>query len=168
MQTALQVSGQERLKKGLSHLHESLVDYLLINPGCTLRQLGAYFGYSPAWLCTVMQTDMFKAYLSARKSEVNVFIAQDLPSRLAAAAHLATERIIEVMERTQDAGEVIDGFDKILHRYGYAPNAKTGAQAGVVNNTQNVFYLNKADLEVSRQQFIDAHNAPRELPVDSG
>lgn len=176
MDTAVQTQGKELLKKGLSVLHESLADYILINPGCTLREMGAYFGYSGAWLCSVINTDMFKAYIAERRGDISVSIAEDLPARLHAAAHLATERMIEVMEKTEDADTIVDCFDKILHRYGYAPNAKGGAQAAVVNNTQNnVFYLSKDEMADSRQRFLDAHSkvsaipeVPKLIEVDSG
>ena len=160
-------NGQLVLKKGLSVLHESLADYMLINPGCTLREMGAYFGYSGAWLCSVLRTDMFKAYMASRRAEICQTVAEDLPQRLHAAAHLATERIIEVIEKTNDADTIIDCFDKVLHRYGYAPNAKTGAQAPVVNNTQNVFYLSKDDLQGARKTFELAHieQVKEEVPL---
>ena len=166
METQVQREGKELLKKGLSVLHESLADYMLVNPGCTLREMGAYFGYSGAWLCSVINTDMFKAYMAGRRIEISISISEDLPARLHAAAHLATERIIEVINKTEDADTIIDCFDKVLHRYGYAPNAKGGAQTAVVNNTQNnVFYLSKAELEGSKQLLIEAHRKENAVPA---
>ena len=154
----MQAAGKELLKKGMSVLHESLADYILINPGCTLGEMGGHFGYTGSWLCSVINTDMFKAYMATRRMEVSACIAEDLPTRLHAAAHLATERIVEVLEKSEDADTIIDCFDKILHRYGYAPNAKGGAQSAVVNNTQNnVFYLDKKELAESKKALIEAH-----------
>lgn len=167
METGIETRGEGILKKGLSNLHEALADYMLINPGCTLREMGAFFGYSGAWLCSVINTDMFKAYMADRRGEIRISVAEGLPKRLEAAAHLATERIIEVIEKTNDADTIVDCFDKVLHRLGYAPNAKGNAAAPVVNNTQNnVFYLSKADLKEANGKFLEAHNRePIELPV---
>jgi hypothetical protein len=161
------MSGTEILKRGLSNLHESLADYMLINPGCTLREMGAYFGYSGAWICTVINSDMFKAYMAQRRAEITSVVAEDLPSRLHAAAHLATERIIEVIEKSEDSDTLIDAFDKVLHRYGYAPNAKGGAQSSLtVNQQNNVFYLSKEELADVRGKFVGAHsNRERVLPA---
>ena len=150
MDTEIQIGGKELLKKGMSVLHESLADYMLINPGCTLREMGAYFGYSGAWLCTVMSTDMFKAYMAARRSEVEAVVAQDLPSKLRAAAHLATEKMIEILDHTEDPKIVADCFDKILHRHGYAPNAKV--LQGPVQNIQQ-------DHAEAKQLLQNAHIA---------
>lgn len=152
------------LKKGIQAVHEAFADYMLLNPGCTLREMGAQFGYSPAWICTVINTDMFKAYFSERRNGIVVAIAEDLPSRLAAAAHLATERIMEVIEKTEDGEMLIDAFDKVLHRHGYAPNAKGMQGPAQVNVQNNVFYLNKNELAEARGALVAAHK-PAELEV---
>lgn len=155
----------EVLRRGMSDVHKAFADYMLMNPGCRLREMAAHFGYSVAWISTVINSDMFKAYFETRRQGIDVAIANDLPSRLAAAAHLATERMIDTLETTSDPEILIDAFDKVLHRYGYAPNAKGGAQqASVINNTQNVFYLNKDDLAAARQQLLEAHK-PKELEI---
>lgn len=123
--------------KKLSDLHEALADWMLVNPGGTYREMGVHFNYSVSWLCTVVNSDMFQAYFAKRRETVGVFVAASLPKKLEAAAHLATEKIIGVLEKTEDPELINDCFDKILHRFGYAPNAKGGgAQAQVVNNTQ--------------------------------
>ena len=150
--------------KKLSDLHEALADWMLINPGGTLREMGAHFNYSGSWLCTVINSDMFQAYFAKRRAEVGSFVAQSLPKKLEAAAHMATEKLIGVLERTEDAELILDGFDKIMHRFGYAPNAKNGgAQAGVVNNTQNntnVFFMNKEEFQQARGALLENHKAP--------
>lgn len=164
MDAAIQTVGQELLKRGLNDVHKAFADYMLINPGCTLREMSACFKYSVSWICTVINSDMFKAYFEGRRQGIDVSIAEDLPARLRAAAHLATERIIEVIEKTEDADTIIDSFDKVLHRYGYAPNAKTGAQAPVIGQQNNVFYLSKEDHARAKEKLIGAHSeAPRQL-----
>lgn len=146
------------LRNGIKGVHEAFADYMLINPGCTLRDMGNVFGYSPAWICTVINSDMFKAYFATRREGISVSIAEDLPSRLAAAAHLATERIIEVVEKASDPEILIDAFDKVLHRYGYAPNAKGGAQASVsIAQQNNIFYLSRDELAGARAKLLEAH-----------
>lgn len=141
------------LKNGINSFHEALADFILVNPGATLREKAAHFGYTAAWICTVETSDMFKAYFAERRKGVNVVIANDLPSRLAAAANLATERMIEVLERTQDADTIVDSFDKILQRHGYAPKAQ-----GPSNFQQNnVFYLTRDELAGARGTLIQSH-----------
>lgn len=163
--------GTAILKNGLSAFHEALADYILMNPGATLREKSLYFGYSIGWLCKIENTDMFRAYLAKRRKEVEVVIADALPEKLAAAAHLATERVIEVLETTNDNATILDAFDSVMHRYGYAPK---GAQPGVggVNqqgNIQNNFYLSAADLAEAQKALTAAHApAPEKLEDKTG
>jgi len=158
MNALVERNGSEILKRGLSDLHKALADWILLNPGGTLRAMGAHFGYSPAWLCTVTNSDMFRAYMEERRNGVDAAILDDLPARLRAAAHIATERVIEVIEKSEDADTLIDAFDRVLHRYGYAPNAKTGAQPAAAGFTQNnVFFLTRDEFAGAKQKLIEAH-----------
>ena len=171
--TQLSLRGADVLKNGVKGVHEAFADYMLINPGCTLREMAGYFGYTVPWICTVINCDLFKAYFAERRNGISVAVAEDLPSKLAAAAHLATERMIEVIEKSEDGATLIDAFDKVLHRYGYAPNVKGGAQQGFVLNQQNnVFYLNRDELAQARAKLLASHSTPaieekvvNELPV---
>jgi hypothetical protein len=149
------------LRNGIGFVHEAFADYLLVNPGSTLRAMGAYFNYSPSWICTVIKSDMFKAYFAKRRSGVEAAIMSDLPAKLAAAAELATERVTEILQTSSDPELVLDAFDKVLHRTGYAPSAKHLPQGQIVNNTQNNFYLSKDELTQAREKLITSH-APRE------
>ena len=151
--------GTAILKNGLSAFHEALADYILMNPGATLRDKSAYFGYSIGWLCKVENTDMFRAYLAKRRKEVEVIIADSLPEKLAGAAHLVTERLIEVVAVSNDGDQILDAFDKVMHVYGYAPK---GAQPGIggVNqqgNIQNNFYVTAGELADARKTLTAAH-----------
>lgn len=149
--------GPSLLKKGLSHLHEAFADYMLVNPGCTLAEMAQYFSYTPAWICTVTRSDMFQAYLAERRKDVSALVHESLPRKLEAAAHMATEKLIQTLERTNDGEMIVDIFDKVLHRCGYAPSARTpGVAAGTVNVQQN-FYMGKDDLQAARQALTDAH-----------
>ena len=146
---------KELLKNGIKGIHEAFADYMLINPSCTLREMKAHFGYSVPWICTVINSDIFQAYFSQRRQGINAAVADDLPTKLRAAAHLAVERVMEVLEKTEDADTIIDSFDKVLHRHGYAPTS--GTNPGVVNNTQNVFMISREDLAASRVMLLEAH-----------
>jgi hypothetical protein len=146
----------DRIKK-LSFTHEALADYLLANPSCTLRELGAVFEYSPAWLCTVINSDMFQAYLAARRVPIEANVLKSIDDQLRGVAFLAIERMGEVLKKTEDADTIVDSFDKVMHRYGYAPNAKNGAQGGTNIKDSNVFYLNADQFRQVQGRLIDAH-----------
>lgn len=146
------------LKRGLTPTHELMGDWMLQNPGGTLRQMGAHFGYSISWLSQVMNTDLFKAYMAGRLKEVHCNVNADIPAKLRALADLSIERMIEKLETTEDTKVILESFDSIMHRYGFAPNAKNGAQAQVqVNNQQNNFYLSRDDFQQAHEKLVHSH-----------
>jgi hypothetical protein len=106
---------------------------------------------------------MFKAYLAARRVEISAQVAESLPRKLEAAAHLATERVIEVIEKAQDSDTIIDAFDKVMHRYGYAP--KPGNGAPTIGQQNNVFYLTPAELGKAREKLVESHEPQPALPA---
>jgi len=77
----------------LSTIHEMIALWILQNPGGTYRQMGAYFGYSIPWLCQVVNSDLFKAYIGERMKEISSGVTQDIPAMLKGAAVLAIERV---------------------------------------------------------------------------
>lgn len=50
--------------------HDAMIDILVENPWVHQNQLASHFGYSPAWVSIVMNTDMFKARLAQRREEL--------------------------------------------------------------------------------------------------
>lgn len=148
--------GATLMKRGLNYFHEALADYLLINPGATLREIGSYFGYTPSWICQVVNSDMFQAYLGDRRKGITTGIDLSLPEKMRDAAAVAIERLVEIAGTTRDEELAVDASDKILARAGYGPNSKTGTS--VVNNTQNnTFLISRGDLAQARESFIQGH-----------
>lgn len=144
----------------LSTTHEMIANWILANPGGTYRQMGAHFGYTVSWLCQVCTSDLFRAYMAERMRDVNLQVNQDIPSMLRGAAVLAIERVTEVLEKSEDAEVLVDAFDKVMHRYGYAPNAKASPAAqGPIMQQNNVFFLNQEQLSSLRGKLLDAHKA---------
>lgn len=137
----------------ISYSHEALMNWLLVNPDRPLRDAAAYFGYTQAWISTVIHSDIFQAKLFARQEKVFAQVAQDLPTKLAGAAHIALERMTEKLTTTEDPKYLLDATDKLLHRMGYAPAAARAPQgAPVIQNTQiNNFSVSSADLNAARE-----------------
>lgn len=50
--------------------HDGMIDLIVQNPWVSQHQLGQHFGYSDAWISTVMATDAFKAKLALRREEI--------------------------------------------------------------------------------------------------
>lgn len=154
-------ASKDALKRGLTPTHELMMDWILENPGGTLKQMGAYFDYSPSWLSTVMHTDAFKAYAAERMKDVHATVTADIPARMRALAEISIEKMTEVMLKAEDADTIKDGFDKVMARYGYAPGQQKNNPLAPASQT-NVFFLSPQQFAHAQQRLIEAHsNAPR-------
>ena len=54
----------------IRYSHDAMIDIIVENPWVHQNQLASHFGYSPAWISTVMATDMFKVKLAQRREEL--------------------------------------------------------------------------------------------------
>jgi hypothetical protein len=52
------------------YTHDAMIDLLVANPRVSQNELAAHFGYTPAWVSTVMATDLFKERLEHRRTEL--------------------------------------------------------------------------------------------------
>lgn len=137
----------------ISYSHEALINWLLVNPDRPLSDAAAYFGYTQAWLSTIIHSDVFQAKLLLRQNAVFASVAADLPAKLGTAAHIALDRMTEKLTTTDDPRYLLDATDKLLHRMGYAPAAARNPIAAPViqTNTQiNNFTVSSADLGAAR------------------
>jgi len=153
-------ASERALKRGVTPTHELMVDWELQNPGGTLREMGAYFGYSVSWLSTMMNSDAYKAYRAGRLKDVHTYVALDVPAKMRALADLSIERMTEVMMKTEDADTIKDSFDKVMHRYGYAPGAQKQGPLGSFTQTNNVFFLSQEQHAKVREKLIQSHSNP--------
>lgn len=146
--------------KDLSHTHEQVINWLILNPHLKLRECADHFGYTQSWLSTLIHSDAFQAQLKSRQEQVFAQVAGSIPEKLAAAADVAIEKLSEKVEKSEDPEFILDAFDKILHRAGYAPASAKNPGGNTVNNTLNVFQVDKATLASARDNI-----KPRELSV---
>lgn len=58
------------LQRRLRYTHEAMIDQIIACPGITQNQLASLFGYSAAWVSTIMASDSFQAKLSERRTEL--------------------------------------------------------------------------------------------------
>ena len=54
----------------VKYSHDAMIDQLIANPRISQGQLAAYFGYTPAWVSVVLNSDAFKERLAERRAEV--------------------------------------------------------------------------------------------------
>jgi hypothetical protein len=54
----------------IRYSHDAMIDLIIAQPGISQNALAVKFGYTPAWVSTIMSSDAFKARLANRREEV--------------------------------------------------------------------------------------------------
>lgn len=54
----------------VSYSHQAMVDAILANPAITQKELASIFGYTETWVCRVIASDAFQAYLAERRDQI--------------------------------------------------------------------------------------------------
>jgi hypothetical protein len=149
----------------LSHRHDAVMNWMLLNPHRNLRDCADELGYSQAWISQLIHSDIFQAQLKSRQEYIFIQVAQDIPVKLKGLADQAIEKVSQILERTEQPEVVVDIFDKTLNRLGYGP-AKA-APAPAPQTQVNVFSVSKEDLAQARDaiQIQDAQTIEHEKPA---
>ena len=138
----------------LSHTHEQMLNWLVLNPDRNLRECADHFGYTQSWVSSVLHSDLFQAALKDKQLAIAARVAGSIPEKLRRAADVGIEKLTTALENTEDPEFILDATDKILHRMGYAPvsarnPAGTPALGGV--GQQNNFFVTAGDLSAARE-----------------
>ena len=54
----------------VSYTHDAMIDLVLGNPMVSQNEIAAHFGYTPAWVSIIFNSDAFQARLADRKTEI--------------------------------------------------------------------------------------------------
>lgn len=54
----------------LNYTHDAMIDLILCEPAISQNDVARRFGYSPAWVSTIMTSDAFRARLAERREEL--------------------------------------------------------------------------------------------------
>lgn len=155
--------------KKVTPTHEAMMDWMLLNPGATLAQMGAYFGYSPAWLSQVINSDLFQALYREKRGEIDARVAMDIPAKMRGLASVALDKLVTHVEKSEQPEFLLETADKVLHRLGYAPSKgpSVSASGPTTNIQQNVYIADSSALAAAREKMaqLGASVMPA-LPVD--
>lgn len=135
----------------VSHTHEAIMNFMIARPDLPLRDVAHHFGYTQAWLSTLIHSDLFQARLREKQDIVFAAVAQDIPAKLAALADISLEKLTAKVEESEDPRFILESTKTALASLGFGN--KGGAANGTVNaqNVQQNFYVaSPADLEVAR------------------
>jgi hypothetical protein len=153
----------------ISHTHEAVINWLVLNPEKSLRECADHFGYTQPWLSTLIHSDIFQMALRERQLAVAARVAQSIPERLRVCTDLALEKLADKIVQSEDPDFILDAADRTLHRMGFAPQsarnpAGSPGQAQGIQNQTNVFVLGHEDLAEARRIMATA-GVPALIPV---
>lgn len=149
--------------QNISHMHEQIMNWLLLNPGVPQKVCAAKFGITEAWLSSVIHSDIFQAQFKEKQKEVFGMVVQTVPEKLSALADIACEKLAEVLEKNQDKDYTLDAFDIILTKAGYGAK---GNGLNAQNNTLNVTVVGSDALAAARQSMLDRGSKPLPKTID--
>lgn len=145
----------------LSHTHEQMLNWLVLNPDKSLRECADHFSYTQSWVSSIIHSDLFQAALKEKQLAIAARVAGSIPEKLRAAADIGLEKLTRQLEETEDPEYILDATDKILHRMGYAPvSARSPAGSpGQGLSQQNNFFITSGDLAAARELMQGAVEA---------
>lgn len=147
----------------LSPTHEQMLNWLVLNPEKSQREMADHFGFTQSWVSSILHSDLFQAALKEKQDKVFSMVAASIPAKLARAADVALEKLTTKIEDTEDGEFLLDATDKILHRMGYAPQSARAPAGSPAVNQQNNFFITAADLNDAR--IVMQQNARLTTPV---
>ena len=138
----------------LSHTHDAIINWLIINPQASLRECADFFGYTQPWLSSLLHSGLFQAALKERQEQVHMRVVASIPERLSVVAEVALDKLATEVANSENPNYILDAADRVLHRMGYAPASArnpAGSPGMQVNQQNNLSVtINAADLAEAR------------------
>ena len=149
----------------LSHRHEEILMWLMLNPNKSQGECARELGYTDAWVSQIINSDIFQARLAELREQDFELNVLSLREKLSAAADLAIDKMMERLEVETDIDKIRNVGDTALKRLGYgtpANPAQVAIGGRIINNTLIVDGASKAALEQSRQvlDYVKRNTAP--------
>lgn len=142
--------------KSVSHMHEAIMNWMLLNPGLPMRYCADEFGVSQSWLSTLKNSNLFRARLAEKQKEVDVAVQEHvlgLEEKMKGVAELGVERLGQMVETTKDPKFLLDVTDKILNRLGHGKPPPGPGQASHIGEQNNFYVTSSAELARARDKI---------------
>jgi hypothetical protein len=159
----------------LTPRHDAIITFLVANPAMKKGDVARRFGVSPAWLSTVINSDVFQAKLRERQDEFFSAATESTREKLSRLANETLDKLIEKVEVETETSEIRAMATLALDRLGYNAFGGPGqALAGAGGNVQNNFFIGVERDTLARarerifnrqgNQAIEGETVSREAP----
>jgi hypothetical protein len=83
----------------VSYTHDAVIDFIIAHPEASQGKIAAHFGYTPAWMSIIINSDAFQARLRERKAEIiDPTLVATARDRFQAVLAKGQERLLEILE----------------------------------------------------------------------
>jgi hypothetical protein len=144
--------------KSVSHIHESVMNWMIANPTRSLAACAQEFGYTQAWLSTMIHSNLFQARLREKQDVLFGDLATSLNDKLAAGADIGVTKLVTQLEKSEDPKFIKETTTMMLDKLGFGASNRVGGP-GVVHNApvqQNYYMASAADLAEARGRIMHA------------
>lgn len=113
----------------MRYTHDAMIDLVISRPEISQNEIASEFGYSPAWVSVVFNSDGFQERLAARKGElVDPILRATIEDRMKAVTNVSLELIHEKLlaksATIEEAAKVLAITSRALG-YGLKPTGPT-------------------------------------------
>lgn len=155
-------TGRSMLRRTSKAWHVELATFLITNPSASHREIGDYFGVSPTWISSVINSDAFRDFLRQRQDEHFHNVSLALVDKVRG---LADQGVTALAERVEKEGfkmptETLQSVtDLALKSLGFGARsngtAVPGAQVQVVVADREALVNARATMQAVREKVID-------------
>lgn len=83
----------------VNYTHDACIDAIIANPAISQGELAQMFGYSQGWISILINSDVFKERLAARKAELtDPFITAQFDEKIKGAAGRALDKLLDRLD----------------------------------------------------------------------
>jgi hypothetical protein len=136
----------------ISHRHEAIANWLILNPQATLAECAEALNYSRGAIYYIVNSDAFKSLMEKKNQQVFSTICNLVPQKLSGLAEMAIDKVMDHLEASDSPEFALSVFDKTLNRLGYGPARPAAPQPVIQNN----LVISANDLAAARGAIIDS------------
>lgn len=147
----------------VSDKHEHMLNWMIANPTANRTEMAAQFGVTRAWLSTVIHSDVFQAKLTLKQGRVENAVVAGIEDKLLGAAHMAAERMMELIPLESELKNVSGSMDTALKNLGYGQRSAMHLHA---DGDVNVIQASTSAVNKARELVGKAQQATEVEPLD--
>lgn len=151
----------------LQEWHKDMIDYLILNPRATMRQMAEHFGVSKTWLSLVKNSDAFQSAYGARREDLSRAITANLAERVTTLSEIVTDELTRRVDENAEKYSVRE-LREILETTLRASGLSSGAPGGNSQLSLNLGNAPPSVLHEARALFIEVTQRRSGSGADSG